>query len=326
MRGVRVVGGCSLVSPAYARSVPRKSDLNHYSETQLRHPETDIENPRSRRKIVVAAEYKDERPWVLTGVRCKELGLFEIAHLGVAEMLAPYEVVRAHQTGAFFMACLGGQGQVLVDGRWRTISAGQACLQPAGIRNSFRIGRSKRWDFCWVRFAGGVRSNTIFRASSPVLADFDAEPLRSAVSGLIAELSGNAVSRRSHQWIELIYDYVRGFAGSFRGDARVQKLWDVVHGRLDAPWDTQALSRESGMSFEHLRRLCLKEIGRTPMNHLTHLRIQQAIRLISESNEKMSVIAGQVGFASGNSFSSAFKKCTGHAPSHFRSTATGAVL
>jgi len=302
----------------YPRRVSRKSDLNHYSETQLRPPETDIENPRSRRKIVVAADYKDARPWVLSGVRCKELGLFEVAHLGVAEMLAPYEVVRANQSGAFFMACLGGQGQVQVDGRWRTLAAGQACLLPAGIRNSFRIGRSRRWDFCWVRFGGGVRSNTIFRASSPVLADFDAEPFRSAVAGLIAEQQGAAVSRRAYQWIELIYDYVRGFAGSFRGDARVQKLWDAVHARLDAPWDTKSLARESGLSFEHLRRLCLKEIGRTPMNHLTHLRIQQAIRLISETDDKLAVIAVRVGFASGNSFSSAFKKCTGLAPSQFR--------
>ena len=301
--------------------MPRKSDLKHYTEAQLRHPETDIENPRSRREIVVAADHEDSRPWVRGGIRCRELPLFEIAHLGVAEMLAPYEVVRPHQSGAFFMACLGGQGQVLVDGRWRTISPGQACLLPAGIRNSFRIGRGRRWDFCYVRFGGGVRSHTIFRASSPVLADFDAAPLRAAMQGLVAELAGQAVSRRNHQWIELIYDYVKGFAASFRGDARLQRLWDQVHSRLDAPWDAKALARESGLSFEHLRRLCLKEIGRTPMNHLTHLRIQQSIRLINESEEKLATIARRVGFANGNSFSAAFKKCVGHAPSHFRSEA-----
>ena len=315
-----MVRGCSGWNRSYARDVARKSDLNHYSETQLRSIETDIENPRSRRAIVVADTYKDERPWVLAGVRCKELGLFEIAHLGVAEMLPPYEVFRANQSGAFFMACLRGQGQVWIDGRWRTISAGQACLQPAGIRNALRIGRSKRWDFCWLRFAGGVRSNTIFRASSPVLADFDAEPLRSAIAGLRAELSGAAMSRRNHQWIELAYDYVRSFAGSFRGDPRMQRLWDEVHGRLDFAWDTKSLARTSGLSFEHLRRLCLKEIGRTPMNHLTHLRIQQAIRLICESEDKLAVIAQKVGFANGNSFSAAFKKSTGHVPSHFRAS------
>jgi transcriptional regulator GlxA family with amidase domain len=145
--------------------------------------------------------------------------------------------------------------------------------------------------------------------------------LRAAISGLIAELKGARVSRRNHQWIELAYDYVRSFAGSFRGDPRVQRLWDEVHGRLDFPWDTKTLARESGLSFEHLRRLCLKEIGRTPMNHLTHLRIQQAIRLISETDDKLAVIARRVGFANGNSFSSAFKKSTGHAPSHFRAEA-----
>ena len=154
-----------------------------------------------------------------------------------------------------------------------------------------------------------------------MLADFDAEPLRAAITGLLAELKGAGVSRRSHQWIELTYDYVRSFAGSFRGDPRVQRLWDLVQGRLDFAWDTKSLARESGLSFEHLRRLCLKDIGRTPMNHLTHLRIQQAIRLISETDDKLAVIAHKVGFANGNSLSSAFKKSTGHAPSHFRAAA-----
>ena len=74
----------------------------------------------------------------------------------------------------------------------------------------------------------------------------------------------------------------------------------------------------SGLSFEHLRRLCLKEIGRTPMNHLTHLRIQQAIRLVGESDIKLEAVARQVGFANGNSFAAAFKRSTGHAPSQFR--------
>ena len=270
----------------------RKSEPNHYNQTQLRHSETDIENPRSRRTVVVSAAYQDDRAWVQGAGRCRELDLFEIDHVGVGEMVAPYEVVRTHQSGAFFMACFGGQGQVLVDGRWRTLAVGQACLQPAGLRNSFRIGRGRRWDFCWVRFA--------------------------AIRGLIAEQKADGLSRRQHQWVELIYDYVRGFAGGFRGDARIEGLWDKVQSRLGHPWDSQALARESGLSFEHLRRLCLKEIGRTPMNHLTHLRIQQAVRLISETDVKLAAIAQQVGFANGNSFSSAFKKSTGFAPSHFR--------
>jgi len=298
--------------------VARKSEPNHSSQTQLRLSETDIENPRSRRSVLVSADYQDDREWVRVAGRCRELSLFEIDHVGVGEMVAPYQVVRAHQSGAFFMASLSGQGQVLVDGRWRTLVAGQACLQPAGLRNSFRIGRGRRWDFCWVRFAPGVRSRTIFRANSPVLADFAGEPLLAAIRGLIAEQKADGLSRRQHQWVELIYDYVRGFAGGFRGDARIESLWDKVQARLGDPWDSQALARGSGLSFEHLRRLCLKEIGRTPMNHLTHLRIQQAIRLISETEAKLAVIAQQVGFANGNSFSSAFKKSTGFTPSHFR--------
>ena len=38
------------------------------------------------------------------------------------------------------------------------------------------------------------------------------------------------------------------------------------------------------------------------MSHLTHLRIQQAVRLISETDEKLTEVARRVGFANGNSF------------------------
>jgi len=300
-------------SPVAAKSEPKP-----HSETQVRHLETDIENPRSRRRAVVADVSADSRPWVRAGVPCRELALFEIAHLGVAEMLPPYEVVRDRQSGAFFMVGLGGQGQVQVDGRWRALPPGHACLLPAGLRNRFRMGRGKRWEFAWVRFSGGIRSNTIFRAGSPVLAEFDPGPFRAAVEGLMAEAAGAGSSRRVHQWLELVYDYVRGFAGSFRGDERLMRLWDLVQSRLADPWDMRTLARASGLSFEHLRRLCLKEIGRTPMNHLTHLRIQQAIRLVGESHIKLEAVARQVGFANGNSFAAAFKRSTGHAPSQFR--------
>ena len=310
--------GCSDQTGCYSRGVVPDRQSNTPFETQLRHLETDIENPRSKRLSVVSAEVRDARPWVQDSLRCAELSHFEITHVGSAEMLPPYSIVRRQQSGAFFMACLSGQGEVFVDGRWRKLAAGQACLLPSGIQNSFRIGRSKRWAFCWVRFGSGVKSRTIFRASSPVQAAFEGAPLHAAILGLRAELQGEGLSRRNYQWTELIYDYVKAFASSFRGDERVQRLWELVNQRLDYAWDAKALVRESHLSFEHLRRLCLREIGRTPMSHLTHLRIQQAVRLISETDEKLTEIARQVGFANGNSFAAAFKKCTGHPPSQFR--------
>jgi len=165
--------GCSRGKGRYSKGVVPDRQSNTPFETQLRHLETDIENPRSKRMSVVSAEVRDPRPWVQDSLRCAELSHFEISHVGSAEMIPPYSIVRRQQSGAFFMACLSGHGEVFVDGRWRKLAAGQACLLPSGIQNSFRIGRSKRWAFCWVRFGSGVKSRTIFRASSPVQAAFE---------------------------------------------------------------------------------------------------------------------------------------------------------
>ena len=72
------------------------------------------------------------------------------------------------------------------------------------------------------------------------------------------------------------------------------------------------------MSSEHLRRVCRKELGRAPMEHLTFLRIQQAKHLLSVTDDKVEVIAQMVGFESVNTFSNTYKKWVGWSPSRQR--------
>jgi len=54
----------------------------------------------------------------------------------------PFEIVRVNLSGTFFFACLEGQGQVLIDGEWRTVGVGQACVQPPFIPNALRTHRA----------------------------------------------------------------------------------------------------------------------------------------------------------------------------------------
>lgn len=76
------------------------------------------------------------------------------------------------------------------------------------------------------------------------------------------------------------------------------------------------------MSFEHLRRLSLKLLGRTPMNQVTHLRMQHAAHLLTTTDLKLEVIAHEIGFASGKAFAATFKRWIGWSPSEFRSHPT----
>jgi transcriptional regulator GlxA family with amidase domain len=101
------------------------------------------------------------------------------------------------------------------------------------------------------------------------------------------------------------------------------RLWQRIEAELARPWTLPDLAGIACMSEEHLRRVCRKEIGRTPMQHVTFLRIQQARHLLSISDDKVEVIARAVGFESAFTFSNTFKKWTGWRPSEHRGEGPG---
>ncbi|MBT3469511.1 MAG: helix-turn-helix transcriptional regulator, partial [Opitutae bacterium] len=66
-----------------------------------------------------------------------------------------------------------------------------------------------------------------------------------------------------------------------------------------------------------LERLCLRQLGRTPRQHLIWLRMHRAAILLSSTNQKIETIAFEVGYANPFAFSSTFRRCMGWSPSNY---------
>src|SRR6266545_8057671 len=77
-----------------------------------------VHSPRTRMHGVKAANV-EWRPWISSFPVCPALNQYHIVHVGLAEAVAPTQIVRAKQTTTYFLACFGGKGNVLIDGRWR---------------------------------------------------------------------------------------------------------------------------------------------------------------------------------------------------------------
>ena len=121
-----------------------------------------------------------------------------------------------------------------------------------------------------------------------------------------------------HHWVELIQSYVMRFAQPLQGDDRLWRLWNRVSSSLDQNWTVDALGKVSHLSGEHLRRLCRRQLGRSPMQHVTYLRMKRAGELLASTNDKVETIATAVGYENPFVFSTTFKKWTGWRPSEFR--------
>lgn len=77
-----------------------------------------------------------------------------------------------------------------------------------------------------------------------------------------------------------------------------------------------------GVSNSYFSSVFKKETGKSFITYLTDYRMEQALRLILETNEKSYEIAEHVGYVDANYFSYVFKRKYGMSPSKYRSEHT----
>jgi AraC-like DNA-binding protein len=228
------------------------------------------------------------------------------------------KVVRTNQTTTYFLACYGGKGLVLIDGAWRVCPAGYASLLPAHALNAFKAIPGSRWEFCWVSYGCPGQKQPIADSTSPVMARFDPFPLHSAILGLLYESNGQGQPALTQGWVDLVNAYVLRFAQALPQPDRLRALWERVAGSLGDDWSLVRLASEAGYSNEHLRRLCRRQLGRSPMHQITYLRMRRATELLASTDLTIEAIAHEVGYHNPFVFSNAFTKWIGRRPSEYR--------
>jgi AraC-like DNA-binding protein len=267
--------------------------------------ETTIDGPRTRR-------------WSLDVKQCPELAEHHIAWLGLDTVHAPYRRVRLAPSGSFLLACLEGEGRILLEGREQRVAAGQLCLAPPRVLNAFHAVSGRRWSFAWVRYHEPPPLKPLVGADSPLRLEQGAEELGRILAGLRAEWEAERDPTLLRHWISLVHGFSRRLARPWRSESRIAQLWDTVSRDLAADWKLATLAHSCSLSAEHLRRVCRRELGRTPMEHVTYMRVQRAQELLESTEDKLEVIAPRVGYHSAVVFSRAFARVVGMTPSEYR--------
>lgn len=78
------------------------------------------------------------------------------------------------------------------------------------------------------------------------------------------------------------------------------------------------LAVKSHLSKRHFLRIFKECIGRSPIDHLMHIRIQKAAELLTHTERTITDIAFACGFADSNYFTRCFRKVKGRPPKQFR--------
>ena len=78
------------------------------------------------------------------------------------------------------------------------------------------------------------------------------------------------------------------------------------------------LAKNANMSVSNFNRLFTKEVGTSPKNYLTSVRLNKSLKLLRRNDFSVSEIAVQCGFSSLSHFSAAFKKIYDMSPRDYR--------
>ena len=274
--------------------------------------------PLSHDVLVCATDASAPKFQKLVFSTTSQLSTRGILQAGVSTTPPPLRIDGSSQTDALWMVCFNRHAMVSVRGAWQPHDAGTACLlkNPAAI--NIDPGDDSDWGYAFVCYGGSLGGIAPERLSGSMGRPWQASGLVQAIRGLHAEASGDSSPALVHHWVELVHGYVMGFSCPAKTDERVARAWRLISANLKRNWSVDDMASTAIMSSEHFRRLCLKDLGCSPMKHLTTLRVEKAAELLSSTNAKIEAICDEVGYEYRSTFSNVFTKVLGVRPSAYR--------
>lgn len=257
-------------------------------------------------------------PLLESALLCPALSQYRINHIGIMQAAFPYEVLRTNQSGTFFLACISGTGEILIDGVWTEIKAGEACVLPPFVTNAFRAQAEQNWKFAWVRYEEDESKKTIASSHSPICSAYNSEVIETIFEEIEKEISSTSSKQVTIAWVNLLHQQVLKFTKPTQLDKRLLNILSDVIANLGHDWTLHELAEHGNMSPEHLRRLTNQQLGRSPMQQIIFMRMMYAKKLLAETQLPIETIAKTVGYSSPFSFSNTFYKWMGYRPSTIR--------
>jgi AraC-like DNA-binding protein/mannose-6-phosphate isomerase-like protein (cupin superfamily) len=249
---------------------------------------------------------------------CSSLSSYHIGQTGILIASPRRSVVHARSAAADLIICLSGTGRLAVNKERIALRPNEATWLPENSSFDYAAGAHGPLTLGWVSYVRPLRPRPATSARFPNVGAYDAVPLRHAIEALHHECLTTNHPAFVETWATLIHKLVLRFAPPEPFAEAFCALWEKVSQNLSCKWTLDDLAREIGTCREAFRRRCHEELGRSPIQHLTQLRLNHASELLSTTHEKIEYIASVVGYEDALAFSAMFKRRIGVPPSHFR--------
>jgi len=130
----------------------------------------------------------------------------------------------------------------------------------------------------------------------------------------------NQVSRHFTHEIKRSYTstFLKGAPYSYHDDENIIEIQDWMHNQFHTQLTLELIAEKFDMSVRSLNRRFKQATGRTPIQYLQQIRMDNAKELLRTSNLSIAEVAFSTGYPDCSYFSAQFKKCISMTPKAYR--------
>lgn len=252
---------------------------------------------------------------------CRTFLSHHIIAAGLTQAGPEFSVSQQQRNVWSIIVTRSGQAEVWIAGTWQTCSTDQALLIPAQSWHHYRSVGTK-WDFAWIAFRGDGDG---ILPPEPTIRPINSQPFVATIDGCISESTHHYNADALAHWVSLMVILSQRCL-EVQTAPRLEAVWQAVLAELAHRWTLADLARYAECSIEALRLITQQHLGRSPMAHVTWLRMRQAATHLLAGNDTVQSIAERVGYDNAFAFSVAFKRLMGVAPAVYRGQRHGQFL
>ncbi len=229
--------------------------------------------------------------------------------------------------------CGSGSGRLIYDDCTVSITSGSYFFLPAYSPHEY-FPDNEKWQVCWVVF-DGYDSNRVLsemKLTKPVvITPDDGTALQKLFDKMFVTLKTDKVFG-NYTCSGLVYQYLIEFhrlvsnndivGGTDRSNILMPAL-NYIEENFRKDFSVAVLAEITGISQQYLCRIFKQTMNIRPNEYITCRRLQEAKRLLTETDIPVQEICGKSGFSDAGYFSTVFRKYEGVSPMEYRRKNSG---
>lgn len=182
------------------------------------------------------------------------------------------------------------------------------------------------WVYFYIHFSGPA-ANAFFKRikelKGPVFSlELNSPPILQFFSLYESLKTGSQLKRyKGSEWLYnflvTLLRYLESPSNQIK-HSYVTAAQNWMHEHFMEQINLETISTTLDVSFSHLSRQFHKELGITPIGYLTHIRVENAMQLLLNTNLTINNISKECGFSDCNYFTKVFKKKLQITPTEYR--------